>query len=156
MANKHLRFWFISFLRWSIASDSLLLVIFMITFLVVLVAFLPSGGLWQPLMSKGFTSISESLQIPITICSRFWFTTSFEIPEIPTLLRLLYCSELDCCFSRVIVLFWRFLLTFLTINNSLLNFSLAVTRRSHSLKVWRFGFIILGYHYQPLLSPSNL
>ena len=102
--------------------------------LLVLLALLPSGILWQPSISKPLTSIPESLQIPITVSLRFWSETSLKIPDISTLLRLLYC-----CFLRFMILFWRFWLTFLTISNSLFNLSLAVTRWStfsESLETW--------------------
>ena len=128
-----------SFLRWSIALECFLFIYLIITCLVVLVAFLPSGSLWQPSMSKRLISIPESLQIPMTVYSRFWSEISLEIPDISTLLRLLYCSDFDCCSSGFIILFWRFWLTFLTINNSLFDFSLIVTRRStfsESLEIW--------------------
>ena len=140
-----------SFLCWSIASECFLLTNITITRLVVLVAFLPRDSVWQPSMSEVFMSIPESLQILITV-SWFWSEASFEIPDISTLLCLLYCSlclfycslcllycfDLDCFFSRFTILFWRFWLTFLTINNSLFNVSLAVTRNSFPFKfsVW--------------------
>ena len=90
------------------------------------------------LMSKRLTSILESLQIQIMVPSRFWPETSLEIPDISTLLCLLYCSDFDCCFSRFIILFWRFWFTFLIIINSLFNFLVAVMRRftfSESLEI---------------------
>ena len=43
-----------------------------------LVAFLPSGSLWQPSMSKESTSIPECLLILITNCSRFSSETLFQ------------------------------------------------------------------------------
>ena len=72
MTNKHLTFLVNVLLCQSVASECFLLTNFMITSLVALVAFHPSGSMWQPSMSKGFTSIPESLKILIRVCSRFW------------------------------------------------------------------------------------
>ena len=126
-----------NFLCWSIASECFLETNFTLTRLLVLVAFLPSGSLWKPSISKLFTWIPESLQISMTVSSRLWSETSLEFPF--TLLRLLYGSDLDCCFSRFKILFWKIWLTFLTIKTWLFNFLLAVTRRStfsESLEIW--------------------
>ena len=128
ITNKHLTF---LVNVWSIASECFLFTNFTITCLVVLVAFLPSSSLWQPSMSKGLTLIPEPLQILTTVCSRFWSEILLEIPDILTLLHLLDCSDFNCYFLRFIILFWRFWLTYLTINNSLFNFLLAVTIHIH-------------------------
>ena len=130
-----------SFLHWSIVSERFLSTNLAITRLVLLIAFLPNDSLWQPSTFKGFTLILESLQIPITVSSRFWSEVLLEIPDMSTLFGLFYCSDLNCCFSRFTILFWRFWLAFLTIHNSLFKFLLAVMRQttfSESLEIWLY------------------
>ena len=80
-----LRFLLISFLCWSIASEWHFLTNYTSIFLMMLVAFLPSGSLWQLSISKAFTSVLESLPILLLIISSiFWSETSFQIPDIST------------------------------------------------------------------------
>ena len=117
MANKHLTFLVNALFTQKHSFRVFPVTNFTITRLVKLVAFLPSGSLWQPSMSKRLTSVPESFHIPITVSSRIWLEDSFEMADISTSLRLLYCYDLDCSFWRFTILFWRFWLTFLPINN---------------------------------------
>ena len=53
------------------------------------------GIVWQPSIFKGFTSILESLQIPIAACLRFRSETSFKIPDIWHCYICCICYDLD-------------------------------------------------------------
>ena len=124
-----------------------------ITLLFLLILFLPNDNRWQPSISLDVMTISESLHISITFSSRSLSKTSFEIPDISTLFLLLYCTAFACNSSKVVIHFSRLELTFLTINSSLIIFSLVATTSfnlSISFSVWRHKYITC---YQQQLYP---
>ena len=64
------------------------------------------GIVWQPSIFKGFTSILESLQIPIAACLRFRSETSFKIPDIWHCYICCICYDWTIDYSMLKVLIW--------------------------------------------------
>ena len=101
------RFSLMSFLCWSIASEWLFSTNYTSIFLEMLVEFLPNDSLWQLSMSKAFTSLLESLPIPL-----FWlFLPSFDQ-------RLHSKSQIFRHFTSVVL--FQFVLLFFKIYYSIL------------------------------------
>ena len=119
-----LLFELIDFFKCNISLECFLFANLTFTCLLSVVLLYPWGRWWQPLISAGFIML-EFLQIFITLFSRSSSGILLEISDISTLFLLLYCSALACNFSRLMIQFPRLTLTFLTITNSPVIFSLA-------------------------------
>ena len=87
------------FLFLSIASGCFVSTNFNITLLLESLLNLETGKRWNPSMSFGSTSTSESWQMSIKTFSRLFSGISFGIPDNSILLHRLYCSDLAWLFA---------------------------------------------------------
>ena len=83
---------------------------------------LERGSRWKPSISLATKSIPDSLQMLITVFSKWSSQILFGMPDNSTLFLQLYCPQFAWFFSKFMIFFSNLLFTFFVILSSLVSF----------------------------------